>query len=201
MKNKPLSDYKKKKLIESFCDELTATQASHRLNLDRNTVNKYFRRIRECIAAYREYRKMQLLVSALKSHDLNNKVVSKRFEPSATDGHGFTVQVMLIGDQLLTELDHASDVDIPAFMLNISEYVGVHNPSINHMDIPFSSNGELQLRADGFHKFTSDRFKRYFGIKPSFIYLYLKEAEFVFNEKDPKLRASLIGRMADKIFY
>ena len=199
MKNKPLSDYKKRKLIESFCDELTATQAAHRLNLDRNTVNKYFRRIRECIAAYREYQKMRLLVSAIKFPAQKTEIISKVFPSSYLDNQSFTVHIMHIGGQLLTEIDGHRERDAPAFMLNMSEYF--NEPEDNQPDLSYvQRNGELVKLADDFHDFAMRRFKKYFGIKSDFTYLYVKEAEFVFNEREAGKREKLLVRMMGKIF-
>ncbi len=39
--NKPISNYKKQKIISCFCLDLTATQTALLLNLNRKTVNKY----------------------------------------------------------------------------------------------------------------------------------------------------------------
>jgi len=200
MKNKPLSNYKKRKLIESFCDELTATQAAHRLNLDRNTVNKYFRRIRECIAAYREYQKMRLVVSAIKFPSQKTEIISKAFPSSYLDNQSFTVHIMHIGGQLLTEIDGHRKHDAPAFMLNMGEYF--NEPFENEADPTYvQRNGELNQIADEFHVFANHRFKKYFGIKSDFTYLYVKEAEFVFNERDARRREKVLSKMIEKIFH
>ena len=128
MKNKPLSVYKKKKLIESFCDELTATQAAHRLNLDRNTVNKYFKRIRECIAGYREYQKMKLMINVMSSPEFQVQAVSKQFPSAHADENGIPVRIMCIEGQLLTDLDTHPNGNGSHYMMNVSGFFnGTHN--------------------------------------------------------------------------
>ena len=50
-----LSDYKVKKIIECFCNDLDATKTSHLLKLNRNTINRYFNIFRKVIfVAYLE---------------------------------------------------------------------------------------------------------------------------------------------------
>ncbi len=200
MKNKPLSDYKKKKLIESFCDELTATQAAHRLNLDRNTVNKYFKRIRECIAGYREYKKMKLLIGVMSTPELKVETISKQI-PSLNTEQGIPIQIMWLGGQLVTDIDHPLAESGSKFMINVSGYF---NGCCNGYDARKSQDKDeghdLHRIADDFHSFTTHRFKKFFGIKNEYAYLYVKEAEFVFNEKDSLQREKVLNKMAEKIF-
>ncbi|MEL7117700.1 MAG: IS1595 family transposase [Pseudomonadota bacterium] len=48
-KKNGLSRYRRLKLVEAFCADLTATQTAQILNLNRNTVNRYYRLFREAI--------------------------------------------------------------------------------------------------------------------------------------------------------
>ena len=45
-----LSKYYIFKIVNSFAEELTATEAAQKLDINRNTVNKYYSFIRESIA-------------------------------------------------------------------------------------------------------------------------------------------------------
>ena len=47
--NRPISNYKQKKIITCFCLDLTATQISRLLGINRNTINRYFNRFRQKI--------------------------------------------------------------------------------------------------------------------------------------------------------
>ncbi len=51
IKYSKLSDYKIKKLIKCFCNDVDATKSADILGLNRNTVNRYFRILRELIYA------------------------------------------------------------------------------------------------------------------------------------------------------
>ena len=202
MKNKPLSAYKKKKLIESFCDELTATQAAHRLNLDRNTVNKYFKRIRECIAGYREYQKMKLMITAMSSPEVQVQAISKTLAPTHSIDDGIPVRIMCIEGQLLTDVVAHSNGNGSKYMMNVSDYFNEANEQATSSPVnalPADCSNLEQIASD-FHAFTTSRFKKFFGIKNEYAYLYVKEAEFVFNEKDYSQRERLLQQMIEKIF-
>jgi len=58
--NKPLSEYKIKKIIEAFCADISATQASILLKFNRNTTNKYYNLFRELIYEYQTIEKEKL---------------------------------------------------------------------------------------------------------------------------------------------
>jgi len=201
MKNKPLSIYKKKKLIEAFCDELTATQAAHRLNLDRNTVNKYFKRIRECIAGYREYQKMKLMITALSGSDVQIQSVSKRLTATNANENGIPVRIMCLEGQLLTDLESRTNGTPSKYMMNVSNYFennGHHN--VNGKNGHDLDCHDLSKIADEFHDFTTARFKKFFGIRNEYAYLFVKEAEFVYNEKEYRDRERVLNQMMEKIF-
>ena len=199
MKNKPLSAYKKKKLIESFCDELTATQAAHRLNLDRNTVNKYFKRIRECIAGYREYQKMKLMIAVMSAPEQQIQAISKSFHSSKEGEKGIPVKIMCIDGQLLTDVDTQPSGNGSKYMMNISGFFQQSANGNGNGHAAIDCN-DLHRIADEFYSFTSHRFKKFFGIKSEYAYLYVKEAEFVFNEKDYSQRERVLNHMTDQIF-
>ena len=54
MSRNKLSKYYKRKIIFCFALELTATQTAMLLKISRNTINRYYRVIRECIAEYED---------------------------------------------------------------------------------------------------------------------------------------------------
>ena len=54
MSSKKISRYYKRKIIFCFALELTATQTAKLLKINRNTINRYYRLIREHIAEYED---------------------------------------------------------------------------------------------------------------------------------------------------
>ena len=57
---KHLSDYKIKKIIEAFCADISATQASILLKISRISINKYYNLFRELIYDYQTEEKKKL---------------------------------------------------------------------------------------------------------------------------------------------
>ena len=54
MSHKNISRYYKRKIISCFALELTATQTAKLLKINRNTINRHYRIIREHIAEYED---------------------------------------------------------------------------------------------------------------------------------------------------
>lgn len=59
MKYSKLSNYKIKKILKCFCLELTAMQTAKQLNLNRNTIDRYYNIFRVKIAKYQEKQKLK----------------------------------------------------------------------------------------------------------------------------------------------
>ena len=201
MNNKPLSVYKKKKIIEAFCDELTATQAAHRLNLDRNTINKYFKRIRECIAGYREYQKMKLVIGMMNTPEKKVNSISKQIPSANAKDQGIPVRIMWLDGQLLTDMDTQPSGHGSEYMMNVSGYFnGSHNRHDHRKSLHGTDGYDLHQVANDFHTFAINRFKKFFGIRNEYAYLFVKEAEFLFNEKNALEREKVLNKMIDQIF-
>jgi transposase len=49
-----LGCYRQRKIIETLCADITATQAALLLKLNRNTINRYYLMFREVIFAFQE---------------------------------------------------------------------------------------------------------------------------------------------------
>jgi len=58
--NKPLTDYKIKKIIEAFCADISSTQAAILLKFNRNTTNRYYNIFRDLIFEHQNAEKEQL---------------------------------------------------------------------------------------------------------------------------------------------
>lgn len=51
MGNNSLSTYKVKKIILHFCEDITASKTARLLDINRNTINRYFSIFRQAISA------------------------------------------------------------------------------------------------------------------------------------------------------
>jgi hypothetical protein len=49
MKHSKISDYKIKKILRCFCEDLDATKTAALLSINRNTINRYFNIFRKAI--------------------------------------------------------------------------------------------------------------------------------------------------------
>lgn len=61
MNNKALSKYKIKRIMNCFCLDLTATKTSLLLEINRNTINRYYSIFRQAIYAYQESQKQKFV--------------------------------------------------------------------------------------------------------------------------------------------
>jgi hypothetical protein len=110
---------------------------------------------------------------------------------------------MCIEGQLLTDVVTNGNGNGSKYMMNVSGYfddlpdAAAHTPKTNGTTLDC---GNLEQLASDFHAFTTSRFKKFFGIKHDYAYLYVKEAEFVYNEKDYSQRERLLQQMIEKIF-
>jgi hypothetical protein len=50
--NRPLSKYLQRRVVAAFANQQTATEAARLLCINRNTINRYYRLLRERIAEY-----------------------------------------------------------------------------------------------------------------------------------------------------
>jgi hypothetical protein len=107
---------------------------------------------------------------------------------------------MCIDGQLLTDVHEQHAGNGSNYMMNISEYFNHSNGYGQHSSAQAIDCKDLHRIAEDFHSFTTLRFKKFFGIKSEYAYLYVKEAEFVYNEKDYALREKVLNKMADRIF-
>ena len=109
--------------------------------------------------------------------------------------------MMCIAGQLLTDIDSHPTTNVPSYIMKVSEYMSVHlNGNGAHASPAEIDKQELEQIAEDFYAFAAKRFKKYFGIRGDHAYLYVKEAEFVFNEKDNMKREQLLNKMMEHIF-
>ena len=107
-KKNGLSIYRQRKVIDAFCADLTATQAATVLNLNRNTVNRYYRIFREAIRDHQR-RRMEMFRGVVEVDESYFGAVRKRGDPgSRVRGRGASKQpvfgVIERGGEVFTEI-------------------------------------------------------------------------------------------------
>ena len=199
MPNNKLSKYYKKKIIKCFILELTATQTAKLLKINRNTINRYYRIIRECIATYEDHLihqfagEIELDESYFGGHHKGN---IGRSTKSKIPVFGILKRNGFVYTQIVP--------DVSARTLKTIIKQRVRNGSIVYSDSWKSYNGlvfygyeHIRISHDkelvdsdrnhingieSFWSYVKNKLSKYYGIRPKYFYLYLKEFEFRFNK-------------------
>lgn len=189
-----LSKYYIKKIITSFSEEQTATDTSRKLKVNRNTVNKYYRMIREAVADYQE-----ILLSG-----------------QTRNGNAHTYHLYWHKSTGLTTLPSDDAIAFYLTLLNGKVYVEEKNMDkiknlsgegdaaaapkeelvVHELNIDAVEQKPLHARtgmdkslelAYVFFIYAKEKLTKFYGVKEEYSYLYLKELEFRFNNRDKDL--------------
>ena len=170
MKMNSLSKHRIKKIINCFAAELTAIDTAQKLKIHRNTVNKYYRFIREAIAQYQEVQ-------------LQSNLTADATERYFIAWHRNT------GLTLVPETD---TMNYSLVVINSKVYVPAQKPgeangsllSENQATENISPNQSI---AQYFYNYAKTKLTKFYGIRPQYADLYIKELEFRFNNQDSNL--------------
>ena len=209
MFNNKLSKYYKKKIIKCFALELTATQTAKLLKINRNTINRYYRVIRESIASYEDHLahhfsgEIELDESYFGGHHKGN---IGRSTKSKIPVFGILKRNGIVYTQIVP--------DVSARTLKSIINKRVRNGSIIYSDSWKSYNGlvfygyeHIRISHDkelvdnkknhingieSFWSYVKNKLSKYYGIRHEYFYLYLKEFKFRFNNKNKNIEQLLI---------
>ncbi len=197
MKTNNLSKRRVRRIVSCFAAGLTAIDTSFKLKLHRNTINKYYRQIREAIAEHETDR-------------LNNIVVGTPDQTSKILWHK--------NQGLCLSTDTTGTNDVLAFYLvNIDEKIYVlqqgfyesHHTlqsgvdSISNNKTANSETDEDALAqfsplANRFYHYSKEKLTKFYGVKPQYTFLYLQELEFRFNNHDTNISNLILKLLADQ---
>ena len=180
MKMNSLSKHRIKKIINCFAAVLTAIDTAQKLKIHRNTVNKYYRFIREAIAQYQEVQ-------------LQSNLTADATERYFIAWHRNT------GLTLVPETD---TMNYSLVVINSKVYVPAQKPgeangsllSENQATENISPNQSI---AQYFYNYAKTKLTKFYGIRPQYADLYIKELEFRFNNQDSNL-AALIWKVVSQ---
>ncbi len=210
--NRPISKYRCKKVIECFCLDLTATQTSKLLRINRNTINKYFNSFRQSIYHYQ--------ISEMKHFVGEIEVDESYFGPrrlkgkSTKKGRGThkqpvfgiyerngRVYTQTIPDCKLRTLRAiiSGKIDLNSTIYSDSwkGYDGLVDVGydkhfrVNHRKDEFSRNGVHINGIEAFWSFTKRRLSKFNGVKKNFN-LHLKECEWRWSKSTDQLFTELV---------
>lgn len=174
-----LSKYYIKKLIKCFSDEMTATETSKKLKINRNTVNKYYRILREAIADY-QVLQVQYYLSPLAGKQQRYCIgwhKNKGIQTELQDNEAVFALSVVNGKVYVEEVAASELQDTANPLLSVA--------TITHMPL---GTANLSLRViDDFYGYAKEKLTRFYGVKEEYTFIYMKELEFRFNNKGKDL--------------
>ncbi|MEF3692009.1 MAG: IS1595 family transposase, partial [Candidatus Moraniibacteriota bacterium] len=202
MKYSKLSNYKIKKILKCFANELTATQASKLLNLNRHTINRYYQLFREKIAEYQEktINKMSGEIEIDESYFGSRHAGDKR-------GRSVEKKIPVVGilkrngkvyTRVIPDASRKSLIPIIADLVEKSKsnvytdkwrsydglvFSGYKHHRINHSK-EFARKHNHINGIESFWSYVKRKMRKHNGIPRKRFYYYLKESEFRFNNRN-----------------
>ena len=202
MKYSKLSDYKIKKILQCFANELTATQASKQLSLNRHTIDRYYQIFREKIADYQEknINKMSGEIEIDESYFGSRRKGDKR-------GRSTERKIPVVGilkrngkvyAQIISDASRKSLMPIIADLVEKSKsnvytdrwrsydglvFSGYRHHRINHSK-EFARKHNHINGIESFWSYVKRKMRKHNGISRNRFYYYLKESEFRFNNRN-----------------
>lgn len=200
LKRAKISKYRQKKILRCFCQDLTATQTSNLLGLNRNTVNRYYHLFRQVIAKYQEAinQGFEGEIELDESYFGQGKF-SKR-------GRG-TTKIPVFGllkrnGRVYTQvIKNASAAEIRPIIRRLIKkdstiytdqwqaYHGLVLDGYKHYRINHALEGYATMKRthvngiENFWSYAKRRLRKFNGVTPKDFYLHLKECEFRYNER------------------
>jgi transposase len=219
MKYSKLSDYKIKKILQSFSLELTSVQTAHQLKLNRHTVDRYYEIFRERIAAYEEenMRKLSGNIEIDESYFGSRHIGDKR-------GRGAPNKIPVIGILKRKGKVYATvipDVSSKTLVPIIEKLVansktnvftdkwrsydglvlsGYKHHRINHSQEFVRSHNHIN-GIESFWSYVKRKMRKHNGIARHKFYLYLKESEFRFNNRGKNIYQLLKSIIFNNLFF
>lgn len=213
MKNKPLTQYKKKKIMRCFAEDLTATQTSTLTSINRNTINKYFSNFRGIIFEYSlsESSKNQKELGEFEldeSYFGAKRVRGKRGRGAAGKTPVFGLKKR--GGKVFVEIvrNCSREELMPIIQGKILEGSTIHTDGwkaynglilngYDHYRVFHSHNefarGKSHVNGiEGFWGYAKSRLSKFHGLTDDKFILHLKECEFRFNHRDEDLYETLL---------
>jgi transposase len=199
-KNK-ISIYKVKKILSLFCEDVNATAASKLLNINRNTINKYYNYFRKQIYRH-QTEQMEVIFGEFEADE--SYFGASRVRGKRGRGAGGKIPVFGLlkrdGKVFVQPIIKASKSEIlPLIKKNVKEgsmiytdswkaydgliFDGYKHQRIKHSENEFA-NGKNHINGiESFWSFSKRRISKFNGILKHKFEIHLKECEFRFNNR------------------
>ena len=199
-----ISEYKFRKLVKYFAEDLSATQISMLTQINSNTVNRYLNEIRERIVEFCEQYspipEQEKDATETKLQTLSEKVsnnlglLKRRGKVYATLVANYTSEKVR---NLLNMATKSDSKDLKVHSIDVNEEDGVI--AIGYDDLPlYIDKPSYVENLDTFWSFTRERLGKFQGLAKHKFYLHLKECEFRFNFRNDNLYAVMLKLISSK---
>ena len=201
MNNKPLSEYKVKKIIFHFCEDISATKTAKLLGINRNTINRYFNIFREaiCEQGLSKNIKMKGEFEVDESYFGAKRVRGKKGRGAAGKTPVFGL-LKRDGKVYVEVVQNCSKAElIPIIQGKILEGSTIHSDGwkaydglvlngYNHYRVYHSHDEFVRGKShvngiESFWSFTKRRLSKFNGLTDDKFILHLKECEWRFNNR------------------
>lgn len=211
MKYSKLSNFQIKRILRYFCLELTSTQAAKLLKINRHTADRYYQVFRKKIVEYEENN-----LKKLAGHiEIDESYFGSRHKGDRR-GRNTTTKIPVIGilkrngkvyTEILKDASRCSIMPIIKGLIQRSKsniytdrwksydglvLSGYKHYRINHSK-EFARNHNHINGIESFWSFVKRKMRKHNGIPKQKFYLYLKESEFRFNNRDQNIYKLLSG--------
>ena len=211
-KSSKLSEGKFRELIKYFSADLTAVQIARLSGINRNTINRYLRLIRQRLAQYCEQESpFSGTVEVDESYFGARRVKGKRGRGAAgkTPVFGVYERGGLVYTEIVPDCSKATLQGIirgkvdPQSLINSDGWrgynglvdIGYGHKRVDHGKDEFAKKDGTHINGiEGFWGIAKVRLTRFRGMAPQTFYLHLKETEFRYNHRNENL-----GRLILKI--
>lgn len=170
-----ISDYKIKKVLKYFINDVTASQASKELGLNRNTINRYYKIFRT-----------KLLTSMFIDNDFGNKHFLQE------ENFPFFNILCPNGQIYISFIPDPEELRKINFILNTGDFCcALYNDSYSNKRFLLKNytlcTGKLitnEKIIGEFWAYTKKRLTKFCGLNKDNFYFHLKESEFRFNNRE-----------------
>lgn len=202
LKNKRLSKYKIKKIIQCFCEDIPASKTAAILQINRNTINRYYNLLRMCILEYQVKQEQSCMGGEFEldeSYFGAKRIRGKRGRGAA--GKTPVFGLLKRDDKVFVQVvpNCSREALMPIIQGKILEGSTVYTDGwkaydglilngydhyrIYHSHAEFARGKNHVNGIESFWSFAKRRLAQFNGIKDDKFILHLKESEFRFNHR------------------
>ena len=205
-----LSDYKVKKIISYFCEDIDASKTSRLLDINRNTINRYFNLFREAIFKDSLSEEVEMLgeFELDESYFGAKRVRGKRGRGAAGKTPVFGL-LKRDGNVYVEIVDNCSKAQLmPIIQGKILQGSTIHTDGwkaydglvingythhrVYHSHDEFARGKSHVNGIESFWSFAKRRMEKFNGLTDEKFYFHLKECEFRFNNRHKDLKLIIL---------